>query len=158
MSSEVTTNVSLLVRRPTKDVFEAVVDPGKIAQYWISRSSGPLEPHATVHWEFKVPGAEVDTTVTRFERNRALEFVWSDGTRVSWRFEEHESGGTVVDIAIAGFSGEQGEVVEAALDATQGFTIVLCDLKTYLESGVSARLCHDKAVLIAAGQEVEGTA
>jgi uncharacterized protein YndB with AHSA1/START domain len=149
INSEVTTNVSLLVRRSAEDVFEAVVDPERMAQYWISSSSGPLEADATVHWEFKVPGAEVETTVTRFERNRALEFVWPDGTRVSWRFIEHVSGGTVVEIAIAGFSGGLEDVVEAALGATEGFTIVLCDLKTYLESGVAARLSHDKAVLIA---------
>jgi hypothetical protein len=36
------------------------------------------------------------------------------------------------------------------VNATEGFTIVLCDLKTLLESGRSANLVRSKAALIAA--------
>lgn len=103
-----------------------------------------------MHWKFKVPGAEVDVTVTRFERDRLVEVAWTDGTTVSWRFTEHESGGTVVEIENAGFTGDPAEVIQASLGATQGFAIMLCDLKTYLESGVSAQLSRDKALLIEA--------
>ena len=143
-------NVSMLVRRPAGEVFEALVDPEKITEFWIGSSSGPLEPDATVHWEFKVPGAAVETTVTRFERNRVLDIAWSDGTTMSWRFTEHGPGATVVEIENAGFPGGPAAVAKAALGATEGFTIVLCDLKTFLESGVSAHLCRDKAALIEA--------
>jgi uncharacterized protein YndB with AHSA1/START domain len=141
--------VSMLVRRPVSEVFEAFVDPDQITGFWLASASGPLEPEATVHWEFLVPGAEVDSTVTRFERDRVLEIAWTDGTTVAWRFTEHAHG-TAVEIENAGFAGDPAAVVEAALEATQGFTIVLCDLKTFLEGGASARLSRDKAVLIEA--------
>jgi hypothetical protein len=36
-----------------------------------------------------------------------------------------------------------------ATDTIEGFSIVLCDLKTLLESGRSANLVRDKAELIA---------
>ena len=38
------------------------------------------------------------------------------------------------------------------MNATEGFSIVLCDLKTFLESGKSANLVRAKAELIAASQ------
>ena len=37
-----------------------------------------------------------------------------------------------------------------ALGATEGFAIVLCDLKSLLEQGVSGGMVRDKARLIAA--------
>ena len=140
--------VSMLVRRPAEEVFDAITDSQTITRFWLRSSSGPLTPGVTVHWTFLVPGAEVDTTVTSFERGRELTIAWSDGTTVSWRFSQHESGGTVVAIENAGFLGSPAEIVDAALQATQGFAIVLCDLKVLLEGGVPAHLSRDKAVLI----------
>ena len=46
----------------------------------------------------------------------------------------------------AGFKGE--DAVAQVVNATEGFSIVLCDLKTLLESGRSANLVKDKAELI----------
>jgi len=55
---------------------------------------------------------------------------------------------TVVEIENSGFSGELHEAVATAIESTQGFTIVLCDLKTLLERGTSMNLVRDKALLI----------
>lgn len=49
-----------------------------------------------------------------------------------------------------GFGGSDDDRIDAALNATEGFTIVLCDLKTLLETGVSAGLTKSKARLIEA--------
>lgn len=146
-SSGKVAHVSMLVRRPPEEVFDAFVDPATTTKFWIGSASGPLEPGATVHWEFKVPGSKVDTTVTHFDRGRALAISWSDGTTVTWQFQPHELG-TVVDIVNAGFGGDADAAVDAALVAVQGFAIVLCDLKTYLEQGTESHLSADKAVLI----------
>lgn len=43
--------------------------------------------------------------------------------------------------------------MEQAVNATEGFSIVLCDLKTFLETGRSANLVRDKAKLIAESLE-----
>ena len=37
-----------------------------------------------------------------------------------------------------------------AVNATEGFTIVACDLKSLLETGRSGNMARDKAVLISA--------
>ena len=54
---------------------------------------------------------------------------------------------TVLDVENTGFRGSGSDKVDATLDATQGFTNVLCDLKTFLESGKQMHLTRDKALL-----------
>jgi uncharacterized protein YndB with AHSA1/START domain len=144
--------VSMLINRPADEVFDAFTDPETITRFWLRSSSGPLASGATVHWTFQVPGAEADTEVIHFERGRALAIAWSDGTTVWWHLGQHEAGGTVVVIENFGFAGSSAEIIEAALESTQGFTIVLCDLKVLLEGGVPAHLSRDKAILIQSGQ------
>jgi hypothetical protein len=50
-------------------------------------------------------------------------------------------------VQCSGFAGEQSLAV--ATGTAEGFSIVLCDLKTLLETGRSANLVRDKAELIA---------
>jgi hypothetical protein len=48
--------------------------------------------------------------------------------------------------------------LEQVVGATEGFTIVLCDLKTLLETGRSANLVRDKAELIHRAQSGSASA
>jgi uncharacterized protein YndB with AHSA1/START domain len=62
------------------------------------------------------------------------------GARVRWKFMVP---GAEADVVVRRF-----EVLEQATGTIEGFSIVLCDLKTLLESGTSANLVRDKAALI----------
>lgn len=138
--------VSQLVRRPVAEVFRAFVDPDKITQFWLQAASGPLAQDARVHWDFMVPGATERVSVTEFKPPCRIAFDWSDGINVSLDFQGQGNFATRVCVEAKGFAGTKA--VEAALNATEGFSIVLCDLKTFLESGRSANLVRDKASLI----------
>ena len=61
--------------------------------------------------------------------------------------------GTAVTIVNADFPGGHDDQVEVALNSTEGFAIVLCDLKTLLEQGRPAGLVRAKARLIKAHKE-----
>lgn len=139
--------VSMIVRAPPAEIISAFVEPDKLTDFWLSSSSAPLAVGATVHWKFMVPGAEVDTTATTLEPERAIAWSWSDGTTVDVELEEID-GATAVTVVNAGFQGTPEEIVEATLNATEGFALVLADLKTMLESGFSANIVRDKARLI----------
>jgi uncharacterized protein YndB with AHSA1/START domain len=141
-------SASMLIRRPVEDVFEAITSPDVLTRFWLSSASGPLQAGQRVHWEFKVKGAAVDTFVKEMEQDKRILLEWSDGTTVAWTFEARPDGTTRIAVENAGFKGDTREVVETALEATQGFTIVLCDLKTLLEQNISANLVRDKATLI----------
>jgi uncharacterized protein YndB with AHSA1/START domain len=139
--------VSMLMHASREAVLRAFVEPAWLTRFWLASSSGPLEVGVAVHWEFLVPGAAVETTLTRHDPERGLSWRWSDGTTVDVELE-HVDGAVAVTLVNAGFGGARKEKLERALDATEGFTIVLCDLKTLLESDASAGLTRSKARLI----------
>ena len=93
-----------------------------------------------------VPGAVDTVRVTRFEKDSRIAFEWSDGISVNLEFEPAGDGATRVAIEATGFDPSDASQV---VGATEGFSIVLCDLKTLLESGWSGNLVRDKAALIA---------
>lgn len=138
---------TMLIRRPVAEVFDAFIDPDKITKFWLESTTGPLAKGAQVRWRFMVPGATEAVTVTAFEDQRRISFDWSDGVSVNMNFEEHGNLATRLAVEVAGFQNEHA--VDEVVNATEGFSIVLCDLKTLLETGRSANLVRDKAELIA---------
>ncbi len=138
----------MLIRRPVSEVFRAFVDPSIITTFWLAATTGPLAKGAQVTWTFLVPGATDIVTVTAFEDQKRIAFAWSDGITVDMSFEPSGTSATRLSVEAVGFRGKNAEA--SAVGATEGFTIVLCDLKTLLETGRSAGLVKDKAELIAA--------
>ena len=135
--SQYIARVALPIRRPVSEVFNAFVEPTTLTRFWLQSASGPLSEGATVEWHFMVPGATDTVTVLEFQLNHRLVLRWSDGSSVSMEFTEYSAGETLVSIATS--SLEQDEI-ETIVGTTEGFSLVLCDLKTLLESGRSANL------------------
>jgi uncharacterized protein YndB with AHSA1/START domain len=144
----------MLIHRPPGEVFAAFVNPQTLRKFWLSDSSGPLAPGARVQWQFMVPGATAKVAVTRFESPRHLAFDWDDSMHVVMTFEPFGDGGTHASVRVSGFEG--ADALPEAAGAVEGFAIVLCDLKTLLETGESANLVRDKAALIVAAQAARG--
>lgn len=93
-----------------------------------------------------VPGAKESVEVLDFRPPDYIRFRWSDEKVVELTFAERTAQATRVCVVVSGFADDQ---VAQAIDATEGFAIVLCDLKSLLESGVSGGMVRDKALLIA---------
>lgn len=142
-------HVSTIIDAPPGDIYRAFVEPDWLTRFWLSSASAPLSEGDAVRWCFMVPGAEIDTTATRLDPGRSVAWIWADGSEVNIDLEPVE-GGTAVTIVNDGFSGSPQDQVDAALNSTEGFAILLCDLKTLLEQGKSAGLTKAKARLIEA--------
>ncbi len=95
-----------------------------------------------------VKGSEIDTTATTMKPGKKLAWDRSGGSKVMIDFEPLD-GGTAVTLINDHFPEKGAKRVAAALNATEGFSIVLADLKTLLESGTSAGISKAKAKLIA---------
>lgn len=134
----------MLIRRPVAEVFAAFVEPELLSKFWLSSSSARLEPGARLRWAFIICGAETDVEVLDLVPNERISIEWSGSERVEWRFTRRTDDQTFVSITNSGFAGDTDEVVERALDSTSGFTIVLCELKAYLEHGLRLGLGPDK--------------
>ena len=146
--SELTATVEMLIRKPPKEVFQAFVDPRTLEKFWLKSASAPLAQGATVKWEFMVEGARETVTVTGFVQDETIAFQWSDGISVEMHFAKHGENGTRFSVAATGFKG--ADAASLAINATEGFTIVACDLKALLETGQSGNMVRDKAALISA--------
>jgi len=144
--SDARAEASMLIRRPPGEVFASFVNPIVLRKFWLRDASGPLAPGARVRWSFLVPGAEETVVVRRFEAPNLLAFDWSGGVRVEMSFEAFEAEATRVTVAVSGLGGEG--LLRQVANVVEGFSIVLCDLKTLLETGTSAGLVRDKAELI----------
>lgn len=138
----------MLIRKPVREVFEAFVDPAVTTKFWFTASSGRLEAGARVRWEWDMYGASAEAVVLEFQGNERIILDWGDErsgyTKVSWTFAPRGDEETYVSIENEGFGGSGDEAVAQAIDSTEGFAIVLCGLKAYLEHGVLLNLIGDK--------------
>ena len=134
----------MLIRRPTAEVFNAFADPAVTTRFWFTKSSGKLETGTRVRWDWEMYGVGDDVEVKSVEPNSRILFEWSfpHSNLVELTFTE-QPGGTMVRIVNSGFRG--GDLSAQALDATQGWNIVLCAAKAWLEHGIELGAVADKA-------------
>jgi uncharacterized protein YndB with AHSA1/START domain len=146
--TEFVAKASQLINCQPGNAFDAFAHPSRITQFWLSASSGPLSKGVQVTWHFMVPGAVDTITVTEFEPAALIAFNWSNGSNTRLEFAAHPNEKTLISVKTQGFKGD--DIIEQIVNTTEGFSIVLCDLKTLIESGKSANLVRAKAELIAA--------
>jgi uncharacterized protein YndB with AHSA1/START domain len=135
----------MLIRKPVADVFEAFVNPDVTTNFWFTRSSGNLEPGAQVRWDWEMYGASAQVDVKEVVQNERILIEWDGGETVEWLFTQRTDDETFVTIKNSGFSGDSDQILERAVDAKGGFTIVLCGLKAWLEHGIALNLIADQA-------------
>jgi len=137
----------MLIRRPVAEVFEAFVDPAITTKFWFTKSSGRLEAGKQIRWEWEMYNASALVSVKAVEQNRRILIEWPGygTTTVEWRFTPQADGTTFVSITNTGFSGAGDEIVQSAMDATGGFTMVLCGLKALLEHDIILNLVADRS-------------
>lgn len=151
-----TIRVEAFVRATPADVFEALTSPARLTSFWLAAASGPLSAGARVRWDFLVRGASDDIECTTFEPSRRLAVRSSDGSKMAWDLEERRVNGvtgTVVRVAQTDLPGSSEQQLATALEGTQGFALVLAEMKLLLEQGSAMGLVRDKAMLIEASLE-----
>ena len=137
--------VSQLINCAPERAFDAFVEPSVITKFWLESASAPLSKAGQAIWRFMVPGAVDTVKVNELERPSLIALSWSDESTLRLEFAKHSESKTQVS---AEFSIAASDSVDQIVDTAAGYTIVLCDLKTLLESGNSANLVRSKAELI----------
>lgn len=133
----------LLIRRPVSDVYGAFVDPAVTTKFWFTKSSGPLEPGASVRWDWEMYGVGADVTVKELQTDQHILIEWGEPpTTVRWTFDERPEG-TLVRIVNEGFSGSPEEVTAQAINSMEGFAFLLAAAKAWLEHGIELHLVRD---------------
>jgi uncharacterized protein YndB with AHSA1/START domain len=142
-----TFKVSGRIARPVHDVFEAVVDPDQLSQYFTTGGAkGRLETGATVTWDFAdFPGAfPVEVIEVQQDRRIVLRWQAADSeddryqTTATMEFDELDDGRTLVTIAEEGWR-ETAAARTASYGNCEGWTGMLCALKVWIEHGIKLR-------------------
>src|SRR5438874_12299343 len=69
---------SLKIQKPVHEVFEAIVDPSKMSQYFISQSTGRMEEGKTLTWQFPEFDMKFPVHIEKIEKDKYISFSWND--------------------------------------------------------------------------------
>ncbi|ALC91789.1 hypothetical protein AM500_19870 [Bacillus sp. FJAT-18017] len=145
MDTKVTAKMK--IRKPANEVFEAIVNPEKMGNYWFSTGTGRLEEGQTVTWRYEEYGAEGKVHVLELETAKKIVFNWGEPeaeTTVTMNFLEEEDS-AIVEVIEAGLKEDDPYLVQKMMGQTGGWIYMLSCLKAYLEHGISdlrASLIH----------------
>ena len=142
-----TAKTSMMIRSPIAEVYEAFVDPEITTKFWFTKSTGRLDEHEKVRWDWEMYDVHSDVEVEEIEPNERIVITWSGyraRERVEWNFTDRGDGTTYVSIEDSGFTGEPEELAQQAVSATEGFAYTLAGAKAWLEHGVQLYLVPDK--------------
>ena len=135
----------ILIRRPVDEVYQAFTEPGVTSWFWFTHGDRRLSPGATVTWTWGMYGVSTRVLVKDVQVNRRILVDWNlddQPTEVEWRFEARGKT-TWVEIFNRGFPASD-EGVKAALDAMEGFTLVLAGAKLWLERAIEPTFIVDR--------------
>ena len=135
----------MLVRKPVDEVYEAFIDPAITTNFWFTKSSGRLETGQHVTWEWEMYGVSDRVFVLELEENKRIRVQSSDNTITEWHFTPRSDQSTFVSITHSGYTGDGEDIINHAMDAMGGYTMVLCGLKAWLEHQIRLNLVADKA-------------
>ncbi len=128
---------TIQIGKPVHEVFEAIVDPAGMRNYFISESSGRMEEGSTVTWKFPEFEDKFPVNITKVEKDRAVYFVWDKGTEVRINLEPFGPA-TIVRVEEDGKEGSE-ENLKWVIQNTEGWANFLACMKAWLEHGVRLR-------------------
>ncbi|PTX22232.1 uncharacterized protein YndB with AHSA1/START domain [Pontibacter mucosus] len=132
---------ALQVLKPANEVFEAIVDPAKMSNYFISESSGPMEAGKTVTWKFPEFDERFPVRVGRIEQDKYVSYFWDHGDQellVEMTLTPKGENATLVTITEKEMENDEAGI-SWLRGNTEGWANFLACLKAYLEYGVNLR-------------------
>jgi uncharacterized protein YndB with AHSA1/START domain len=132
---------ALQVQKPVDVVFEAIVNPGKMSNYFISKASGRMEEGKNIIWRFPEFDMDVPIRVGKIEKNVFISFYWDDnGKELLTEMTLTPKINNSTLIRITEKSRENDEAgIKWLIGNTEGWANFLACLKAYLEYGINLR-------------------
>ncbi|MFD6440734.1 SRPBCC family protein [Peribacillus sp. NPDC060186] len=146
MDTQVTTKFKIL--KPANEVFEAIVDPEKMSNYWFSSGTGRVEQGKTITWRYDEYNAEGVINVLEVEEDKKIVFSWGEygeETVVTITLKELDNTSTIIEVNELGFKEDDPEIINKMIGQKEGWVYMLTCLKGYLENGINnlrASLIH----------------
>ena len=132
---------ALQISKPVNEVFEAIVDPAKMSNYFISKGSGRMEEDKEITWQFPEFDMDFPVRISKIERDKFISFHWDmDGIEllVVMTLVPRDGNSTVVTITEKGRNNDEAGI-KWLKGNTEGWANFLACLKAYLEYGINLR-------------------
>ena len=133
--------VAIQIQKSPNEVFEAIVDPAKMSEYFISKGSGRIEEGKVVMWKFPEFDMEFSVRGGRVEINNYVSFFWDvDGRELlaEITLAAMPDNSTVVTITEKGMPPDD-KGIKWLQGNSEGWANFLACLKAYLEYGINLR-------------------
>lgn len=133
---------SLQVQKPVHEVFEAIVDPAKMTNYFISESDGRMEEGKKLTWHFPEFKTPVPVRIGKIEKDSCISYYWdgASGRETLVEMELIEKGNAGTLVIVTEKSGDNDEAgIQWLKGNTEGWANFLACLKAYLEYGINLR-------------------
>ena len=132
---------ALQILKSTKEVFEAIVDPAQMQNYFISHSTGRMEEGKELQWLFPEFDMEFPVRVGKIEKDKYISYYWDIDDRehiVEITLTPFEGDAAVVTVTEKCVSGEDPGLAWLQGN-TEGWANFLACLKAWLEYGINLR-------------------
>jgi len=132
---------AIQISKPAGEVFEAIVDPVKMSNYFISESSGRMEEGKKLIWRFPEFDMDVPVRVGKIEKNKYISFYWdSDGVELLSEMTLTSRANNSTLVSVTEKSRENDEAgLKWLVGNTEGWANFLACLKAWLEYGINLR-------------------
>ncbi len=140
-SQKLEINVSIQILKPVSEVFEGIVDPEKMSNYFISKGSGRMIDGARLIWNFPEFDLDVPVKVEKVVKDSYISYTWQgeDGKDLLVEmFLEDRGDKTVVRITEKGMENNDAGI-SWLKGNTEGWANFVACLKGYLEYGIRLR-------------------
>jgi uncharacterized protein YndB with AHSA1/START domain len=140
-NEELEIKAAIQILKPPNEVFDAIIDPVKMSNYFISKGSGKMEEGKQVIWKFPEFDEESPIRVGKIVANNLISFYWEmDGLELLVEMTLRERGNkyTVVTVTEKGRNNDEAGI-KWLKGNTEGWANFLACLKAYLEYGINLR-------------------
>lgn len=133
---------ALMIAKPAHEIFEAIVDPYKMSNYFIRKSTGRMEEDKTLIWQFPEMDIEFPVYIKKIKSDEYISYTWNDfrdgtETLVEFTLSPKENATFVTVTEKSRDNDETG--IKWLQSNTEGWANFLACLKAYMEYGINLR-------------------
>ncbi len=132
---------AIQIQKPANEVFEAVVDPAKMSNYFISESTGRMEEGKELVWRFPEFDTDVPVRIGRVEQDHYISYYWMMNDMehlIEITLAPFDSNSTVVTVTEKGRENNEAGI-KWLKGNTEGWANFLACLKAWMEYGINLR-------------------
>ncbi len=134
-------NVAMQIQKPIDEVFNAIIVPDKMSNYFISESTGNMKEGVNLIWKFPEFDIDCPIRVGKIQTNKYISYYWfmdKIELLVEITLTPSEKNSTLVSISEKSRENDEAGIKWLSGNSF-GWSNFLACLKAYLEFGINLR-------------------